>query len=187
MTLTTRLAIAMIALVAAAVTAVGWLSYRSLEQALLPRVLDRIETHSRLVAANLQSHVRGARADIATFQSLASVGGITRARLNGGIDPVDLTPEATWRERMQVRLAAQLRLKPAYSQLSFVGVEDGGREIVRVDRSGPNGSIRVMPDTEIQRAGETPCFTNTIRLSADGIYVSPVDLNQESQLAETAP
>ena len=44
MTLTTRLAIAMIALVAAAVSAVGWLSYRSLEQALLPRVLDRIET-----------------------------------------------------------------------------------------------------------------------------------------------
>ena len=44
MTLTTRLAIAMIALVAVAVSAVGWLSYRSLEQALLPRVLDRIET-----------------------------------------------------------------------------------------------------------------------------------------------
>jgi len=47
MTLTTRLAIAMIALVAIAVSAVGWLSYRSLEQAILPRVLDRIETQSR--------------------------------------------------------------------------------------------------------------------------------------------
>jgi hypothetical protein len=46
MTLTDRLAIAMILLVTIAVTAVGWLSYRSLEQALLPRVLDRIETHS---------------------------------------------------------------------------------------------------------------------------------------------
>jgi hypothetical protein len=98
MTLTDRLAIAMILLVAVAVTAVGWLSYRSLEQALLPGVLDRIETHSRLVAAELQSHVRGARADIATFQSLSSVEGMTRARLNGGIDPIDLTPEATWRD-----------------------------------------------------------------------------------------
>ena len=57
MTLTTRLAIAMILLVAIAVSAVGWLSYRSLEQALLPGVLDRIETHSRLVAADLQSYV----------------------------------------------------------------------------------------------------------------------------------
>ena len=46
MTLTTRLAIAMIALVAIAVSAVGWLSYRNLEQALLQRARDRIETHS---------------------------------------------------------------------------------------------------------------------------------------------
>ena len=45
----------MIALVAIAVSAVGWLSYRSLEQALLPRVLDRIETNSRLVATNLEA------------------------------------------------------------------------------------------------------------------------------------
>lgn len=55
MRLTTRLAIAMILLVAIAVTAVGWLSYRNLEQALLPRLVDRIETHSRLVAAKLEA------------------------------------------------------------------------------------------------------------------------------------
>ena len=53
MKLATRLAVAMILLVAVAVSAVGWLSYRSLEQALLPRVLDRIETHSRLLAGTM--------------------------------------------------------------------------------------------------------------------------------------
>src|ERR1700746_690179 len=67
LTLTTRLVIAMIVLVAVAVFAVGWLSYRSLEQTLLPRVLDRIDTHSRLAASDLQAYVRGARADVATF------------------------------------------------------------------------------------------------------------------------
>ncbi|HEV7634693.1 MAG TPA: PAS domain S-box protein, partial [Bradyrhizobium sp.] len=162
--------------------AVGWLSYHSLEQALLPRVLDRIETHSRLVAADLQSHVRGARADIATFQSLASVMGMTRARLNGGIDPVDRTTEAAWRERMEGRLAAQLNLKPAYSQFRFIGISDGGREMVRVDRSGPDGAIRIVPDAELQRTGETPYFRDTIGLAADGIYVSPIDLNEGHQV-----
>src|SRR4029077_19134231 len=95
-----RLAIAMIALVAIAVSAVGWLSYRSLEQALLPRVLDRIETHSRLVATDLEFHVRSAPADILTFRGLAAVTGLMRARLNGGMDPVDNTTEALWRERL---------------------------------------------------------------------------------------
>ena len=54
MTLTTRLAIAMIALVAIAVSAVGWLSYRNLEQALLQRARDRIATHSRQLADDLE-------------------------------------------------------------------------------------------------------------------------------------
>jgi type VI protein secretion system component VasF len=46
MTLTARLAIAMMLLVAIAVSAVGWLGYRDLEREILPRVLDRTETHS---------------------------------------------------------------------------------------------------------------------------------------------
>jgi len=135
LTLTTRLAVAMIVLVAGAVFAVGWLSYRSLGQALIPRVLERIETHSRFMAADLESHVRSAPGDITTFANLAAVAGLVRARLNGGIDPVDQTTEAAWRQRLQGRLAAQMALKPARS-LRFIGIEDGHREIVRVDRPG---------------------------------------------------
>jgi cytochrome c-type biogenesis protein CcmH/NrfG len=79
LTLTTRLAGAMILLVAAAVFAVGWLSYRSLEQALIPRVLERIETHSRFVAADLESHLRSAPGDITTFANLEAVAGLVRS------------------------------------------------------------------------------------------------------------
>jgi PAS domain S-box-containing protein len=184
MTLTTRLAIAMIALVAIAVSAVGWLSYRNLEQALLPRVLDRIETHSRFIAAELDSHVRSGPGDITTFQGLAAVAGLMRARLNGGIDPVDLTTEAVWRERLAGRLAAQMALKPAYS-LRFIGVADGHREIVRVDRSGPNGAVRIVPEAELKRVGDAPYFRDTIKLAADQIYVSPVSLSEENGVIET--
>src|SRR5450756_3259825 len=73
MTLATRQAVAMVLLVAIGVSAVGWLSYRSLEQALLPRVLDRIETHARLVATELETPFHTGPADIATFQRLAAV------------------------------------------------------------------------------------------------------------------
>ena len=43
MTLATRLAIAMILLVTVTVAAVGWLGYRNTTQAVIPRVLDRVE------------------------------------------------------------------------------------------------------------------------------------------------
>ena len=60
MTLTTRLAVAMIALVAIAVSAVGWLSYRSVEQMIPPRVLDHTETRSspRLKRPNVSLKLR---------------------------------------------------------------------------------------------------------------------------------
>ena len=186
MTLTARLAVAMILLVAIAVSAVGWLSYHNLEQALLPRVLDRIETHSRFVAAELDSHVRSAPGDVTTLHGLAAVAGLMRARLNGGIDPTDQTTEALWRERLEGRLAAQMPLKPAYA-LRFIGVADGHREIVRVDRSGPNGAVRIVPQTELQRVGDAPYFRNTINLAADKIYVSPVGLNTENGVVERPP
>ena len=185
MTLTTRLAIAMILLVAIAVTAVGWLSYRSLEQGFLPRVLDRIETHSRLVAADLQSHVRGARADVASFRASAAAHGMVLARLNGGIDPVDHVSEATWRERLLTRLVAELRAKPAYSKFCLIGIEDGQREIVRVDRSGPNGEVRVVPDAELQRKGDRPFFSAALKLRPDEVSVSAIVLNEDNGVIET--
>ena len=185
MTLTTRLAIAMSLLVAVAVSAVGWLSYRSLEQALLPRVLDRIETHSRLVAAELRSYVAGARADVAIYQATGAADGMMRAHLNGGVDPVDGVSETTWRDRLLTHLVAELNAKPAYSQFRFIGVEDGQREMVRVDRAGPNGAVRIVPDGELQRKGDRPYFKDTIDLPPGEVYVSPLDLDMENGAIET--
>jgi PAS domain S-box-containing protein len=188
MTLTTRLAIAMIALVAIAVSAVGWLSYRGVEQTIPPRVLDRTETHARLVASDLQSYVSGARGDIAGFRSAAALNGLIRARLAGGIDPIDGLPEKTWRERTAAHLLAELGAKPAYAQFRIIGIADGGREILRIDRSGPNGEIRLVPDAEMQRKGNRLYFRETIKLRANDIndiYVSALDLNVENDVIET--
>ena len=185
MTLTTRLAIAMSLLVAFAVSAVGWLSYRNLEQVLLPRILDRVETHSRLVALDLQSYVGDARGDIASFRSSTALAGLIRAHLAGGIDPVDGVSEKTWRDRTAERLLIELAAKPRYAQFRIIGIADGGREIVRVDRSGPGGAVRLVPDAELQRKGDRPYFRDTIGLQANEIYVSALDLNQENGVIET--
>mgnify|MGYP003693988979 CR=1 FL=1 len=158
MTLTTRLAIAMIALVAIAVSAVGWLSYRNLEQALLPRARDRIETHSRQVATDLEYYAASATGDVAGFRSAAALHGLIRARRAGGIDPVDGVSEKTWRDRLASRLAAELEAKPAYAMFRIIGLDDDGRELVRVDRAGPNETVRIVPEEELQREKRSRLF-----------------------------
>ncbi|MBR1272321.1 PAS domain S-box protein [Bradyrhizobium sp. AUGA SZCCT0222] len=184
MTLTTRLAIAMIALVALAVSAVGWLSYRSLEQALLLRARDRIETHSRQVATDLEYYTASATGDVAAFRSAAALQGLVRARRAGGTDPVDRVSEKTWRDRIATRFAAELEAKPTYAMLRIFSYDDDGREVVRVDRMGPNDTVRIVPEEGLQKRSNRNYFTETLALGPGQIYVSPLDLGRRDGLIE---
>ena len=76
-----------------------------------------------------------------------------------------------------MHFAAELEAKPAYAMIRLIGVDDNQREIVRVDRSGPGGAVRVVPDAELQERGDRSYFKETIRLSPGQIYVSPVKLD----------
>ncbi|MBR0845860.1 PAS domain S-box protein [Bradyrhizobium liaoningense] len=176
MTLATRLAIAMILLVAVTVAAVGWLGYRNLTQAVIPRVLERVEAQSSLLATHLESYVAGARGDLLGYRSAAAINGLIRARIGGGVDALDGVSEHTWRERIAARLVAEIEAKPSYSQFRIIGLDDDQRELVRVDRSGPNGAARVVPDGELERKSERGYFQDTIRLAPGDIYVSSIDL-----------
>ena len=186
MTLTTRLAIAMIALVAVAVSAVGWLSYRSLEQALLLRARDRIETHSRQIATDLEYYAASATGDVAGFRSAVALQGLVRARKAGGIDPVDRVSEKTWRDRIATRFAAELEAKPTYAMFRIISFDDDGREVVRVDRMGPNETVRIVPEEELQKRSDRSYFTETVALGPGQIYVSPLDLGRRNGLIEEA-
>ena len=184
MTLTTRLAIAMIALVAIAVSAVGWLNYRNLEQALLLRARDRIETHSRQLATDLEYYAASATGDVASFRSAAALHGLIRARRAGGIDPVDGVSEKTWRDRLASGFAAELEAKPTYAMLRIIGLDDDGRELVRVDRAGPNDTIRIVPEEGLLERNSRSYFPETIQLGPTQIYVSPLDLGRRNGLIE---
>ncbi|HEX9212454.1 MAG TPA: PAS domain S-box protein [Bradyrhizobium sp.] len=176
MTLATRLAIAMILLVAVTVAAVGWLGYRNVTQAVIPRVLERVEAQSRLLATNLESYVAGARGDLVGYRSAAAINGLIRAHVGGGTDALDGVSEQTWRERIATRLAAEIEAKPSYGQFRIIGLDDDQRELVRVDRSGPNGAARIVPNSELESKGERTYFHETIQLAPGETYVSPIDL-----------
>src|SRR4051794_35161586 len=179
MRLSTRLTVAMVALVLLATTAVGVLTYRNIAAFALPRALDRIDTHAQLLASELAASVRGARADVIGFRSAVAAIDIMNAHLKRDTDPAAAASEAEWRRRLGQRFAAELVSKPNYYEFRFIGVEDGGCELVRVDRLGPAGSTRIVPDAELQRKGDREAFQQTIALPPGEVYVSPVDLNVE--------
>src|SRR5260370_40894251 len=120
MRLSTRLTVAMVALVLLATTAVGVLTYRNIAAFALPRALGRIDTHAHLLASELAASVRGARADVIGFRSSNTVIDIMTAHLQRGIDPT-AAAEAEWRTRLGQRFAAELVSKPNYHEVRYIG------------------------------------------------------------------
>src|ERR1700704_3910592 len=64
MKLSTRLTVAMVALVLFTAGATGILIYRNVLGVALPRSLERLGAHVQLLATELEAVVRGARADV---------------------------------------------------------------------------------------------------------------------------
>jgi signal transduction histidine kinase len=185
--LSTRLAMAMTALVLLTAAAVGVLAYRNLQAALLPVELARLRAHAQTLSAELNEAAAVARNDVIGFTSAAALAGIVRARLHGGEDPEGAVPEAVWRERMAKRFAAELDVNPAYLQFRIIGAEGHGRELVRVDRSEPGGPVRIVPEDELQEKGDRSYFTATLQLPPGAVYVSPIELNREHGEIEVPP
>ena len=177
MSLSSRLTAAMVILVLLTVAAVGGLTYRAIETRLLPSELDRVDAHARSLASELESYVGGAHADVEAFRSAVALDGLIRAHVAGGTS--DGRSEAQWRDWLARGFAAELAAKPAYRMFRVIGVADGGREIVRVDRSGPGGSVRRVAEDELQRKDDRDYFLRAVGLTAGQVYMSNIDLNRD--------
>jgi PAS domain S-box-containing protein len=66
----------------------------------------------------------------------------------------------------------------------IIGLDDDGRELVRVDRMGPGGTVRIVADAGLQKRGDRVYFRETIRLGPTQIHVSPLDLGRFNGLIE---
>ena len=185
MSLATRLTAAVVVLVAVTAAAIGFVTYRNVESAILPGEFERAATQVRTLAFELETYVQTARGDAVAFRAAIGLAGIMRASLAGGTDPLSGMKTSEWLARLGTRFTAELTAKPAYAQFRIIGIADGGREILRVDRSGPDGKIRRVPDGELQRKGDRGYFKEAIRMQPDEVYVSEIDLNQEQGVIET--
>ena len=146
-------------------------------EAAIPRALDRLATKAMLNATKLETSLNVARQDVAVIQGMTGVMQMGVART---ANPYEEVPDTSLRESIGARFLAALSAKPEYSQFRIVGVADGGRELLRVDRKGPGGTPRIVPDAELIRIGERDYFKRAISQPKSDVYVSPVELQKDN-------
>src|SRR5882724_6586774 len=173
--LSTRLALAMVSLVVVTTAVLSLFTYHFVTEAAIPRALDRLATKAMLCATKLETALNVARQDVMVVQGSTGVIQMGVARAANPSEPVSDKP---LRDSIAARFLAALVAKPDDAQLGIIGVADGGRELLRVDRRGPGGTPRIVPEAELVQAGERDYFRRTIGQSKSDVYVSPIALEK---------
>lgn len=180
MKLSTRLMLAMVALVLVTTAVLGFLNYRSIVQLLIPRTVARLQTHAQLNALLLDAQLRSTLADAKSAQASPALQDllIRRPEVTGPNGP-------NWRQRIEDRFASELAAKPNCAILRIIGAQDDGLELVRVDRLGPDGAIRVVPPAGLTRRGDRAYFKEGMALPRGEVAISRVELNRTATGPET--
>ena len=183
--LSTRLTLAIVALVVATAGTVGYLSYRNVAAIAVPRTLLRLDANAHDLAVDIGNIAANARADLRGFRHVIGLDEIIALSRDPSLERSGGLTLPEWRTRLATRLVAEIQAKPDYAQLRLIGLADGGREIVRVERRAPGGETRIVPDAELQRKADQPYYQQTITARDGVIEVSPVQLNEEYREIES--
>ena len=116
------------------------------------------------------------RRDVLFLSNIPPVSGIVRAALNNGYDARYNNTHQVWVERMQQIFSAFSRAHPDYYKIRFIGVANGGREIVHIVNRGEQ--IEITPSDRLQTKGDADYVKATFGLHEGQVYLSEFNLNQ---------
>ncbi len=142
-------------------------------QALENHLNDLAVARSNAVQASLER----LRKDVYFLSGTPPIAGIIRASQNAGVDKQEDSSTELWSKRLQEIFAAYLETHPSVMQVRYIGLADGGRELVRVDRN--NGRIQKVKSSGLQQKSEREYFQDAINRRPGEVYVSDINLNRE--------
>jgi PAS domain S-box-containing protein len=183
MSLSLRFGFLVIGIILVVVLIVSYLFDRERTQALEANERERIKLHAERAADELVHAIARLRSDarfLARTPQLQTIRQNSRKpQWQSGQRPVSEQASAAL-EQLFLALAYS---RPDYFQVRLIGVDRGGPELVRIERS-KTGLIRVEP-AALQRKGERYYVKQTKDLQPGQVQLSHIDLNREhGQISE---
>ncbi|MBI5658919.1 MAG: PAS domain S-box protein [Nitrosomonadales bacterium] len=175
--LSTRIAFIAIAFVAAGATTLLFIEDARLRDAYLRGQRVNLEGELQYQKLRLNRDITHLRQNVLFLSGTPPVSGIMRAVPNRGHGARDGDTREIWEARLLQIFSSFLAANPDYASLRYIGVADGGREIVRVDNRG--GKIEVAPPAVLQAKADRDYFKATLGLRAGQVHLSEFNLNQE--------
>lgn len=163
--------------VVASTSIIGSIAYDRIRSASFDQATERLAGHTKLMAQRFRLAYRDIEEDLFALSTTPPIRGIIRASANGGIDPYDGSSLENWRSRLAAIFASIMRNHQSYFQVRFVGADEMGTEIVRIDRV--EGDVRVTPTSLLQQKFRESYFTRAMKGEEGKILFSDVTYNRE--------
>ncbi len=144
---------------------------------LINRAIHDLEQETAYFQYPLDGFINQLKDDVRFLSQLHATGGLMRAHLHNGTDPIEGDTEAKYLERLATTFREMLKTRDYYVRIRVIGIADEGRELLKVERFG--NQVERFPDSKLQSKGSEAYFGNTLRLAPGDVYLSPIDLNKE--------
>lgn len=177
LSLLARITIGALAMVVAGTMALVYVENAHLRESYLSERRAHLERNIEAEMLRLNHAIDTLRQDALFLSNTPPVSGIVRAALNHGYDARYGNTDKVWKERLQQIFSVFSIAHPDYFEIRYIGLVDGGRELVRIDNR--DGKIEITPPDRLQAERERDYFKATLGLRQGQVFFSTFNLDQE--------
>lgn len=152
--------------------AVGFTYYVEDKRRVFHEDLVLLDNQGILVQQLLKNVFEQAHRDVMFLSKAPSINGIIESLEQG-----DKELEKMMIKNLGIIFSSLQQANPEYLQVRYIGVDDGGKELVRTDKK-PVGAV-IVPRSKLKKGGANPHIMNTLSLSRGDVYFSKIELDRE--------
>lgn len=146
----------------------------TLEQQLLERRQQQLGAEAERLSLQFDAYIGELLRDVAFLRHAPAVAGLLESR---AVDAKSAA-SAHWRDHLQQAFLQMLAAKPMSVQIRLI--DASGQEVVRVDRYGSDGQVRIVADADLQNKAHRDYVQAGLALPEDVVWLSDIGLNREN-------
>ncbi|MGD9639438.1 MAG: ATP-binding protein [Alphaproteobacteria bacterium] len=139
--------------------------------------MDGLANETKIIATKFKNAYEHMSKD--TFIALYTppIKGIIRTK-NNRIDAIDgSSTYLLWKKRLEAIFISIMETRPYYTQMRYIGIDDNGLELVRVNKT--YNKLVAVDKKDLQPKGDEDYFIQGIKLKPNQLFFSEVTYNRE--------
>ena len=184
LSISTKISLLVILLIIITVAPVGFLVFKESEGLLIEKSTQILSAEAHTHKHDLLSSLDYLKRDVQFLSNLPCIETFKKVRSSNKNIPFRKNSEyKKCLKHVEMAFQQLIKTRSNYYQIRIIGVENNGKEIIRVDRKA--NSIFTIPYGELQQKGGRYYFEEAIKMREKEVYFSRVDLNIENNIVET--